>query len=126
MEQGKIEKEVNKEFKVVGVSKVSIPSPFHPIIPYYVLMLEDKNGNILEFSWGTNGLTNILIHYEDSATKEITFEYNTDGFCNKVNLPDGRYATFVYDGVNGNLITSTDMAGYQTCLGMRKNYSRAA
>ncbi|MBW2979849.1 DUF362 domain-containing protein [Candidatus Woesearchaeota archaeon] len=45
MEQGKIKKEVNKEFKVVGVSKVSIPSPFHPIIPYYVLMLEDKNGN---------------------------------------------------------------------------------
>ena len=31
--------------KVVGISKVAIPTVFHPEIPYFVLVLEDKNGN---------------------------------------------------------------------------------
>ncbi|MFC1800560.1 DUF362 domain-containing protein [Nanoarchaeota archaeon] len=40
-----IEKQVGKKFTVVGVSKVNIPSPMHPIIPYYVLMLENEHGD---------------------------------------------------------------------------------
>jgi len=31
--------------KVIGVTQVNIPSPNHPIIPYYVLILEDEHGN---------------------------------------------------------------------------------
>ena len=41
----KIEKEVGKKFTVIGVSKVNIPSPLHPVIPYYVLMLENEHGD---------------------------------------------------------------------------------
>ncbi len=31
--------------KVIGVSKVAIPTLLHPKIPYFVLVLEDENGN---------------------------------------------------------------------------------
>lgn len=31
--------------KVIGVSKVNIPTILHPEIPYFVLVLEDENGN---------------------------------------------------------------------------------
>lgn len=34
-----------KRAKVIGVSKVSIPSLFHPKVPYFVLVLEDELGN---------------------------------------------------------------------------------
>lgn len=45
MDKGNVQKEVSKKFKVIGVSRVNIPSPYHPIIPYNVLMLEDEFGN---------------------------------------------------------------------------------
>lgn len=35
----------SKEIKVIGISKVSIPTFFHQKVPYFVLLLEDKNGN---------------------------------------------------------------------------------
>lgn len=41
----KIEKEIGTKTKVIGVSKVNVPSPYHPIVPYYVLILEDEHGN---------------------------------------------------------------------------------
>jgi len=41
----KIEKEIGERTKVIGVSKVNVPSPYHPIVPYYVLILEDEHGN---------------------------------------------------------------------------------
>ena len=31
--------------KVVGNTKISIPNPLHPVIPYNVLILEDEHGN---------------------------------------------------------------------------------
>lgn len=31
--------------KIIAVSKVTVPSPMHPTVPYYVLLLEDKDGN---------------------------------------------------------------------------------
>ena len=34
-----------KEAKVIGVSRVTIPSPLHPKVPYFALLLEDENGN---------------------------------------------------------------------------------
>ena len=37
----------SKTFKVVGVSKVIIPSSLHPKTPYYVLALENENGQKL-------------------------------------------------------------------------------
>ncbi|MBU0614715.1 MAG: DUF362 domain-containing protein [Nanoarchaeota archaeon] len=40
-----IEIEVGTKTKVMGVTKISIPSPEHPIIPYYTLILEDEHGN---------------------------------------------------------------------------------
>lgn len=40
-----LEKRESKNPKVVGVSRVNIPSILHPKIPYFVLLLEDENGN---------------------------------------------------------------------------------
>jgi uncharacterized protein (DUF362 family) len=33
------------KIKIIGITKVLIPSPMHPIIPYFVLLLEDEYGN---------------------------------------------------------------------------------
>jgi len=35
----------NGKIKVIGISKVNIPSLFHPKVPYFVLVLEDEMGN---------------------------------------------------------------------------------
>ncbi|MGB9598789.1 MAG: hypothetical protein ACPLZH_03025, partial [Minisyncoccales bacterium] len=35
----------SKKAKVIGVSKVTIPSIFHLKVPYFVLVLEDEKGN---------------------------------------------------------------------------------
>ncbi len=41
----KIIKQKGTNIKVIGATKVSIPSPMHPIIPYNVLLLQDEFGN---------------------------------------------------------------------------------
>ena len=43
--KGPITKQKGSELKVFGITKVSIPSPKHPIIPYNILLLEDEFGN---------------------------------------------------------------------------------
>lgn len=43
----KIVKQVTTRAKIIGVTKVNIPSPMHPTIPYYILLLEDEHGNRL-------------------------------------------------------------------------------
>jgi len=45
--KGPITKQKSTEAKVIGVTKVNIPSPMHPIIPYNIILLEDKYGNRL-------------------------------------------------------------------------------
>lgn len=40
-----LERMKSKKIKVIGVSKVNIPTIFHPKVPYFVLLLEDENGN---------------------------------------------------------------------------------
>lgn len=40
-----LEKTESKNLKVIGVSKVLIPSPLHPKVPYFVLLLEDERKN---------------------------------------------------------------------------------
>lgn len=35
----------SEKIKVIGVSKVTIPTLFHPKVPYFVLLLEDEDGN---------------------------------------------------------------------------------
>lgn len=42
---GKIRKEVGTKLMVVGFTKVYVPCPPHPIIPYNVIILEDEFGN---------------------------------------------------------------------------------
>ncbi|KPJ57527.1 hypothetical protein AMJ49_00140 [Parcubacteria bacterium DG_74_2] len=41
----KLDRLENKKIKVIGVSKVTIPTLFHPKAPYFVLVLEDEKGN---------------------------------------------------------------------------------
>ena len=43
--RGEIKKQVGTKTKVIGITKVSVPSPLHPITPYNVLVLEDEHGN---------------------------------------------------------------------------------
>ena len=43
--KGHIIKQISKKAKVIGISKVNIPSPMHPTIPYSILLLEDEYGN---------------------------------------------------------------------------------
>jgi len=43
--KGDITKQKGTKIKVVGVTKVFIPSPMHPIIPYNILLLQDEFGN---------------------------------------------------------------------------------
>jgi len=40
-----IKKQIGTKTKVIGVSKVNVPSLLHPITPYHVLILEDEYGN---------------------------------------------------------------------------------
>ncbi len=40
-----LERLTGKEMKVIGVSRVEIPSILHPQTPYFVLLLKDENGN---------------------------------------------------------------------------------
>ena len=40
-----LERVLAKEAKVIGVSKVNIPTLLHPKVPYFVLVLEDEKGN---------------------------------------------------------------------------------
>jgi len=40
-----VEEKVSKKLKVVGFTKVNVPSVLHPIIPYNILILEDEQGN---------------------------------------------------------------------------------
>jgi RHS repeat-associated protein len=79
----------------------------------YLTSIVDKNGNKIEVLWNQDHrLTKIIVYYGSSLTKETSFQYNTSGQCNKIVLPDGRYASFEYN--QGKLIKSIDMAGYQT------------
>lgn len=41
----KLERMKSENIKVIGVSKVSIPTMVHPLVPYFVLVLEDEKGN---------------------------------------------------------------------------------
>ena len=42
-----ITKQKGIKIKVVGITKVNIPSPMHPIIPYNIILLQDEHGNRL-------------------------------------------------------------------------------
>ena len=45
--KGPTRKQIGTKIKVVGMTKVAIPSPMHPIIPYNIVLLEDENGSRL-------------------------------------------------------------------------------
>ena len=45
--KGDITKQKGAKIKVIGVTKVFIPSPMHPIVPYNILLLQDEFGNRL-------------------------------------------------------------------------------
>lgn len=45
--KGDVKKQRGTKLKVIGITKVNIPSPMHPIIPYNILLLEDEHGNRL-------------------------------------------------------------------------------
>ncbi|MCH8313701.1 MAG: hypothetical protein IID17_12025, partial [Nitrospinae bacterium] len=43
--KGPITKQKSNTVKIIGMTKVNIPSPMHPIIPYNIILLEDDHGN---------------------------------------------------------------------------------
>ena len=40
-----VKKQVGRKTKVIGLTRVNIPSPLHPITPYNIILLEDEFGN---------------------------------------------------------------------------------
>ena len=40
-----VKKIVSREAKVIGITRVNVPSPLHPIVPYNVVLLEDEHDN---------------------------------------------------------------------------------
>ena len=40
-----VERQEGLKLKVIGITKVSIPSVSHPIVPYNVVLLQDEFGN---------------------------------------------------------------------------------
>jgi len=57
-----------KTAKVIGVSRVTIPTILHPKVPYFVLVLEDENGN----KWAQKSVE------EYKIGEEVSFEPNKD------------------------------------------------
>ena len=62
----------SEKIKVIGISKVVIPTMFHPKVPYFVLLLQDEAGNkwvqksVKEYEIGEE----YNIEREDSATSD--------------------------------------------------------
>jgi len=58
--KGHISKQKGTMLKVIGITKVNIPSPMHPITPYNIILLEDEHGSKMpkktmkEYSIGDN------------------------------------------------------------------------
>jgi len=63
-----LEKVKTNKTKVIGISKVSIPSLPHPEVPYFALVLEDELGN----KWAHKSIK------EYAVGEEINFETNED------------------------------------------------
>src|SRR3989344_4121926 len=43
--RGPITKRRSAKAKIIGITKVNIPSPMHPLTPYNIILLEDESGN---------------------------------------------------------------------------------
>ena len=77
-----IKKVVGKTAKVVGFTKVYIPNPLHPVVPYNVLILEDENGNrmpkktIKDYAMGDSYENNP--DGGDSAVSIVRIKYDHD------------------------------------------------
>lgn len=42
---GDIKKQIGTKLRVEGITKVNVPCPPHPVVPYHVLILTDEHGN---------------------------------------------------------------------------------
>jgi len=64
-----LERLLTKTVKVIGVSKVNIPTLLHPKVPYFVLVLEDEKGN----KWAQKSIKEYkigdVVEYESSQDK---------------------------------------------------------
>ncbi len=65
---GEIKKQIGMKIKVIGFTRIHIPCPPHPIVPYNVLLLEDEYGNRMPKK--TIKDYNIGDTYEDIPSKE--------------------------------------------------------
>ena len=64
-----LERLLTKTVKVIGVSKVNIPTLLHPKVPYFVLVLEDEKSN----KWAQKGIKEYkigdVVEYESTQDK---------------------------------------------------------
>ena len=63
----KLERMSSNKIKVIGISKVTIPTLFHPKVPYFVLVLEDEKGN----KWVQKSVKEYKIGDDFSIQKEL-------------------------------------------------------
>ena len=107
--------------KVIGVTKVSIPSPMHPIVPYNVLLLEDEHGNrmprktIKDYSIGDkfieekakteNAVSIVRVKYDVYDAIENALElinFNVEKNSKVLVKPSIVFPAYPYQGINTN------------------------
>ena len=77
-----LERIKSKKIKVIGVSKVQIPTMFHPKTPYFVLLLEDENGNkwiqksVKEYKIGGNEFETEVKRNDENAVSIWRVKYD--------------------------------------------------
>ena len=91
-----LERIKSKKIKVIGVSKVQIPTMFHPKTPYFVLLLEDENGNkwiqksVKEYKIGGNEFETEVKRNDENAVSIWRVKYDILEAIEKViDLLDG-------------------------------------
>ena len=76
-----------------------------------VVTIRDRFGNEVNCHHDSQGrLTNVV----DALQRSFSLTYNGDGYVTNIGDVSGRYCVFAYS--NGNLVSMTDMAGYETIL----------
>jgi len=137
-DQGKIEKEIGKQMKVIGNTKVNIVCPPHPIAPYNIIIVQDEHGNKMpkkvmkEYNIGDeykregsndeSAVSIVKIKYDNyEAIKEalelIKFDIKDQKILIKPNI---FAAAYPYQGLTTNILVVKALLDYLIEKGVKK------
>jgi len=136
--KGNIEKEIGKQMKVIGTTKVHVGCPTHPIVPYNIIMLQDEHGNKMpkkvmnEYSIGDeyrrepsddeNAVSIVKIKYDYyEAVKEALTLIDADINDGKVLIKPNIFAVaYPYQGFTTNPRVAKGLLDYLIEVGVKK------